>query len=301
MDPVTSNETTVLKRQSVFGWKNRTTATILLLLPFAPWGRLDRNGAENVGISSITPCFEQVFASEGSGRRFLAAVVTLDSFANLEEGRGRLFRFAKVWKEAWPGLSFRRQHSFVNHLSVRGYGVLASFYSIMRDANEFKGDFDYLLLFEDDARPFSGVAWPSTRGNDLDSRLSMLEAHTGAGLILGGHAFRGYNKTQVYMIDQGIIGGTTGSGAYAFVLPKWTLSTFIQAFHECLAKKTNTRGDADGMLWRTLNKIKEEQNSTGGYISVPLLVDHEHGYSHTWQRVKKRKFEGKRDFWNFRD
>eukprot|EP00963_Diacronema_lutheri_P000035 scaffold1_cov375-Pavlova_lutheri.AAC.35 len=278
------------------------TLPLSLLYGFQAARCLDPNDRQELSpFESITTSFEREFISEWSGRRFLAAVVTLDSSSKLRGRSGRLYKFAKAWHKSWPGLHFKRQAGFINHPALMSYGLLASFHAIFADAIDYSGKFDYLLVFEDDALPFAKVTWPPIRNNDLEKRLDLLEKANGGGLVLGGHRFQGYNKTNIKENVQGITQGFNGYGSYAFVVPWKVVRVFKDTFHKSLMKKRNSRGVADGRLWTALKTSKGKLNTTGGYISIPLMVDHDHGFSQTWRSVKRRRFEGHRKFWKFKD
>jgi len=241
--------------------------------------------------------------SAASGRRFLAGVVS----ANVSSARTT--KFLRRWQSAWPGIEITVQRSFCNAVEVRGYGALVSQFLLLDDAlNRDPDSFDYLLIFEDDAMPFDNVTWPNQAPNDFDARLDMLENRDGDLLLLGAHSMRNqwpgehkwYPPYVPYVeveLPVGIYSLQFSSGAYAWVLRSRFLPQMHRALEESIANKNSSEGVADEVWWPVL----KDHSAGGGFVSVPLLVDHLPGFSATWKtnRTKVQKFEGHRDWWNY--
>jgi len=47
-------------------------------------------------------------------------------------------------------------------------------------------------------------------------------------------------------------------------------------------------------LWKTLSSLPDEG---GVHVSIPLPVDHAHGFSATWNETRDRPQEGSAIFW----
>lgn len=250
--------------------------------------------------------FQNPAVSKASGRTFLAGAISL---ADNPESRERLRAFLSSWGRAWSSLRIKRQISFRNNARLRGLGLLASYYTLLQEAVDM--DFDYMIVFEDDAIPFDGVSWPNESPNDLDDMLDKLEQRRGTGLFLGGHEFKNVKREQIQAeLPQGIVQATSGFGSYAVVIPKRYIEYFTSAFGKLLSMDPkNTEActgsglllgvdlGVDNWLWSIMNDIKNITDTTGGYVSTPLVVDHMHGYSNTWGEYSVREFEGSRVFW----
>lgn len=236
--------------------------------------------------------------SKASNRRFLAGVVSADLSSD------RTTKFLAKWAKAWPELEFTVQMTFMNSVKVRGYGCIVSELLIMEDALARDQDsFDYLMVFEDDGLPFDEVTWPNVAPNDFDKRLDMLEERDGDLLLLGGHSVRVGSRSIPSKesvekeLPEGIFSLNWSWGSYAWVIRKRFLLKMVKAFREEVQAKTGPGHVADEAWWPALRK----GSPGGGFISVPLLVDHAKGYSETWKkdRSNKQKFEGHRDWWNY--
>eukprot|EP00397_Hematodinium_sp_SG-2012_P051606 GEMP01060551.1.p1 GENE.GEMP01060551.1~~GEMP01060551.1.p1 ORF type:complete len:247 (+),score=57.05 GEMP01060551.1:297-1037(+) len=143
-----------------------------------------------------------------TGRRFVAVVVTTPPGAGdelLVGPHGRMSTFLDRWKHAWPTVRFHVQIGVQNSPTVQGYGVLSAFTTAIRklllsasgsSLTEPYGatEFDYLLLFEDDALPFAGTTWPNVADNNFDVQLDQLEAKNGSGMLLGCHSVKGFDR-----------------------------------------------------------------------------------------------------------
>ena len=253
-----------------------------------------------------------VFNSMHTGRKYIATVISMESTTDDRAGnntRRRMSRFRHAWSTAWPRLQIRQQVSFRNHDSLRGIGLSASFLIALEEALQVQ-DFDVLLVFEDDAIPFPEVVWPGQGPNDLDSHINKLEERHGAGLFLGGHAIKGYNGEDVNKeLPSGVVRATAGFGSYAVAIPKKSIPFVVKRFREALAQPPESSipsalklYSTDVILWWAFAGLQlDDRNSSGAYISTPLLVDHATGFSNTWNMTLNRKFEGRRDFWNFED
>ena len=241
-------------------------------------------------IESDTAVEFPVVTSPGSGRRFIAGVVTMR-----ETAHSKLEPFKRAWNKAWPELDFKYGVGFKNSHIVQGMGCMASIYRLCVDALRTSQDFDYLILFEDDGKPHNNTSWP----RDLDRVLGLLEEADGSGLLLGAHNITGYDKhalrAKVHANGLTITKARGGIGTYAMVVPKKYLGQLACRYERALSKKKATALVPDKENWFLWNHL-----AGGGFVAAPLLVDHrKHGYSYTWRR--SRKFEMQRDFWNEND
>lgn len=239
-------------------------------------------------VQDSEPRFE-VFKSQ-SGRKFVAGVVTLRQTL-----RSKLGPFKKAWKEAWPGLNIRSYVGFRNSVALRGMGNLATVYQLCIDALRLQADFDYLLVFEDDGIPYSGTMWP----RDLDQILDHFDRKNGSGLLLGGHAFKGYKKSRIQKLvtSKGprVARVSEAFGAYGMLIPKKFLKHLACRYEAILALKSSEQFTSDVENWILWNNL-----GGGGYVAAPLLVNHNaQSYSFTWG--KYRPLLIRRDFWNYDD
>jgi hypothetical protein len=210
----------------------------------------------------------------------------------------RKTRFDNAWNLKWPGLFIKPQISVLNHQSLRGYGLFVAFHSCFYDALQETDTYDYLIIFEDDAVPFNITTWPSLSASDLDIRLDILEDKRGSVLFLGGHDFKGYDSSSIDKSHpRGIIHATYGLGSYAVVIPRYEVSAYLECFASIIESKTDESSAPDIALWEIANARTKGELTSGGYISVPLLVDHAAGFSHTWGKQVQRDFEGSSSFW----
>ena len=88
-------------------------------------------------------------------------------------------------------------------------------------------NFDYLIIFEDDAVPFRGITWPTTEANDLDLRLDRLEKEEIMALVLGGHSFRSCadaDPKEESALSNGMTQISHFQGFYGVVLPRRTVA-----------------------------------------------------------------------------
>lgn len=218
--------------------------------------------------------------------RFYASVVTIPGDGD------RLADFYDQWGKKWPSLKINRHYCFKHNHKYRSLGVFACVYQILNNVNS--NDYDYMLFFEDDGIPFPDTNWPY----DLEVRLDEMERQGAEMLLMGGHAIIGDVKSlrKKNLTDYLIHRVRDSSGAYGFVIKANTADRLSKAIEKELIRKKNSKSGIDHYLW---NVYKRK-----GRISVPLLVDHRHGVSNTWgtgKNIPTRKFEGKRDFWNFED
>ena len=129
----------------------------------------------------------------------------------------------------WPGLHIEHQHAFINHRTMIGLGCAAGHYlalaASLRYLRTRKERCDYHLMFEDEALPFAGTAWPATAHapvNDVDARLDYLDSMNGTVLVFGGHLFQNYSMVDAEAASRrrhnGIVhvGHVDGSFAYVF-------------------------------------------------------------------------------------
>jgi hypothetical protein len=74
------------------------------------------------------------------------------------------------------------------------------------------------------------------------------------------------------------------------------MSVYLESFVSIVASKTDASSFPDIALWENANARRQVDLTSGGYISVPLLVDHAPGFSHTRGKQKQRDFEGTSTF-----
>lgn len=245
----------------------------------------------------------------------MAAVVGLASDATVYgPNNTRLPSFVGAWASAWPGLHVRHQPTFVNHPGLRGYGVAVGYYLALTESLRYlrarNETCDYHLVFEDDARPFNGTTWPGAEGhptgvgapsNGLDARLDEVDAAGGTALLLGGHRFQNVSRAQAAAAAARPLGGVVpagmADGAYAYVIKCSTLGHVVRHIHAHL-HQTNSTAYFESNLWAAFTLLRDEQGiGTGVYVSAPLMVDHAHGFSATWNKTVDRPFEGNATFW----
>lgn len=184
----------------------------------------------------------------------------------------------------------------------------------------FGDDFDYMLLFEDDAVPHVNATWPGVGGpNHLDEHLDQLERVNGAALFLGGSTFKGYDPETVMRLAAAPLGGvvraTMGDGVYAYALPRRAMPMVVARLRSNL-NSTHMNGVADPyklatdyVLWVELEAMANRSrgnssNINGGYVSTPLLADHRDGTSHTWKHNPSKahayaSWQGSPEWWRF--
>ena len=238
---------------------------------------------KNIGVFKRT-------VSPISKRVYLAGVITLK-----QAPEKRVSSFRQAWKRAWPELEHTWFYTWRHPFEKRGLANTASHYRIAVEALRCGGDFDYLMLFEDDAHPFEDARFP----DDLDRALDTFEAKNGSGMCLGGHSVRGYKKKHLRMSvlpnRTGLIRASSAFGSYAMLVPRRFLPQFAQRYEEGLRSTEQYSYVPDVQSWsgwRTLGG--------GGFITAPLLVDHrpQSKWSFTWhKKARNRAFEGERTFW----
>lgn len=244
----------------------------------------------------------KITISPTSGRRFLAMVT---SFTGSQERRIKFFR---AWHGVWPELAIVTEYSYLNHYDLQGYAILSAnvigMYRALVFAEESHQEFDYFLVFEDDAIPFQNTSWPtksagnSNLNNDLDHMLDEIEAEDGGALYLGCHHAKSVDRDRL-IDNNGEINASVALlnhawGAYAWIISRKHLRALQQKYAGVLQGKKGRDGttDKDNHIFFLERRVKE-------FISVPLLVDHQSfGESLTWKRAKRREWEGRRDWWN---
>lgn len=249
----------------------------------------------------------RVFTSAYTGRKYMASVVGLADGVDFY-GTRRLAPFYKAWAAAWPGLYIRHQPTFLNHLDLRGYGCMVGHYlalvesvRYLRHRNE---TCDYHLIFEDDAVPFNGTKWPGrVKGrvsNDLDMRLDDLKSIGGHALVLGGSSFFNFDKIRARTIatrsQSGVLHVEKVYGSFAYVFD----CTIIESVANQLAKylqATTKSFSFEPLLWNAFAAASGDKGLRGVHVSIPLIVDHKHGFSATWNVTRERPQEGKSVFW----
>lgn len=227
--------------------------------------------------------------SSASNRTFIAGVITLRAAP-----KHRVASFRKGWRRAWPDLEPTWFYTWRNPLSKRGLANMAGHYRIAVEALRCGGEFDYLLLFEDDGLPFEKAKFPE----DLDVLLDTFDANDGSGLNLGGHDVSGYDEQDLM---QWILPSRVGAiraaqvfGSYAMLVPRKHLASFAARFERGLKAGRGEYLVPDKQNWACWRR-----NGGGGFVAAPLLVDHkpQTAYSFTWHKNSIRKYEGLREFW----
>ena len=188
---------------------------------------------------------------------------------------------------------------------MQGYAILSAnvigMYRALVFTEAAHQDFDYFLVFEDDAVPFANTSWPTKANsdwNDLDQMLTEMESKDGGALYLGCHHAKSVDRDRLIdnngKINSSIAILSHAWGAYAWIISKRHLSSLQQEYARVLEGKRGRNGTTDNNnhYFFSERQIKE-------FISVPLLVDHQSfGKSLTWKNAKKREWEGHRDWWN---
>lgn len=230
--------------------------------------------------------------------RYKAYVLTLLEFSEANSTLKRSERlgvFREKWRKAWPELDIPEFYTFYNSPKLRGYGCLAAAVQVLQNALMSPDEFDYLLLFEDDAVPFENTTWPNKPGNDLERRLEQLEQVDGTALLLGGHTFKQYDvkKTRAVAAREGggIVRVGAAWGSYGMIFRRKYLVQYLKLFSDALKEKVTSKSGSTDTVWYGTEMGRHM------YASVPLLVDHHPGYSRTWNRMRKRSWEGHREWW----
>lgn len=237
----------------------------------------------------------KVFEAPVSRRKFIASVATMPH----NGGPDRLTAFHAAWTEAWPGLHVRRQVNFRNAIGIKGFGVLAGVWQSLMEAMLSGLEYDYLLLFEDDALPFANTEWPSHPNSVFETHLGELERRNGTMLQIGGHCFKWKSRNDHPMPY--IAHAWFGWGAYAVVIPRKVVPLLESKLFGVLETKSKSENPVDEYLWTFVEEItRTHKDTSGGYIAVPRLVDHRApGYvSSTHQVALRYDFEGHPDLWN---
>ena len=221
---------------------------------------------------------------------------------------GRLTTFSSAWSRAWPGLEIRHQPSFLNHAGLLGYGCAVGHYMALTDTLRYlrarNATCDYHLVFEDDGLPFNQTTWPpSGAGNDLEAKLDALAAVGGGVLALGGHLFQNYSRAYAAAAGSKPHGGVVrvghidGSFAYVYACP--AMASVAARLHTHL-RELNGKSAFERVLWAAFGGAGPSGATAGPalYASAPLLVDHAHGFSATWNTTRKRPLEGVASFWD---
>ena len=251
-------------------------------------------------------CPPRVYTAPHNHRKYMATVLSL-GLDGISHGldKSRLPKFMDAWARAWPGLSIHHQPTFMNHPDLMGYGVMAGYYFAVSQAliylHTHAATCDFLLIFEDDAMPFNGTTWPACgKKNDLDTKLDDLEAVGGTALVLGGHHFKEIDRLDAAAAaskpNGGITSASSAYGAYGFIMKCTTLESVAAHLHAHLQRTHGKTLCFEDLLWSAFSRSALGEGS-GVHVSAPLLVDHAHGYSATWNRTVTRPFEGNLMFW----
>lgn len=269
---------------------------------------LVRQSKHSLSLQGVaTDCRPKIFKAAHNGRKYMASVVGLPTDAGVYGANvKRLPIFMNAWARAWPGLNIRHQPTIKNHPQLMGYGVAVGYFLALTESLTYlqarNETCDYHLMFEDDALPFNETTWPSHgKHNSLDSRLDELTVRRGTAMLLGGHDFIGVNKTDAELLASRVHGGITHAsmafGAYALVLKCSVLDAVAKHLFNHLQNTYGKTSSFEKVLWGIHDALQEHGVGSGVYVSVPLLVDHAHGFSATWNRDRLRPFEGNAKFW----
>lgn len=249
-----------------------------------------------------------VFESAHADRkRYIANVCTLHPEPTSEEMKGFYARLGRVW----PGLSVRAGRSFLNDAKLPGLGINVCTLFALQEAENMIEDFDYLLLFEDDAKFFQTTSWPDKPTNELDRRVELLEQANGQILLLGGHDFTHVDEKELALAvsKQGITSIHGAWGAYGVMVSRDLVPELASLFLDALAHKDQAVGEkdaADNLLASFAAVTEKETGTPIMYASVPLMVDHpNHKYSATWHKIRDLKWAGQREWYyvdrNYKD
>jgi hypothetical protein len=264
--------------------------------------RSRRSPADPVPPSKSPP---RVYIAPRTGRKYMASVVGLASDVDVYGSNvSRLSTFMESWTRAWPGLHIEHQHAFINHRTMMGLGCAAGHYLALAESLRYlrtrNETCDYHLMFEDDALPFAGSAWPATAHapvNDLDARLDYLDSINGTVLVLGGHTFQNYSKVDAEAASRrqhnGIVHLGHVDGSFVYVFKCKAMDAVAKGLHHLLRQPSH-RLWFEKELWKTFSSLPGEG---GVHVSIPLLVDHAHGFSATWNETRDRPQEGSAIFW----
>lgn len=272
------------------------------------FGRVPKAAAHFKYQNMDTDYKSRVYTAPHNGRKYMATVLGLAKDGGSVYGANvtRLPKFYKMWARAWPGLLIKHQPTFINHPELMAYGLAAASYLALTDSlaylREHNESCDYHLFLEDDALPFNFMSWPSQGlNNNLDARLDELNVLGGAALLLGGHVFQNISKADAAQVAArplgGIIPATMAYGTYGYILECTILDVVATRIHAHLRSTAGRTACFEQVLWDALAMLQNRIIGTGGYVSVPLMVDHAHGFSATWNRTVIRSFEGNATFW----
>jgi hypothetical protein len=249
---------------------------------------------------------DRIYTSPYGKLKYMASVVGLAEDADVYGSSPvRLPSFVQAWSQAWPGLHIEHQHGFLNHPDLLGYGCAAGHYLALADSLRYlksrNETCDYHLVFEDDAVPFDGTKWPpSGPSNDLEARLEHMDAVGGNVLVLGGHLFQDYDKARAAasaaLPHGGIVHVGHIDGSYAYVFKCAAMESVVRELHAHLRHTTGPTA-FERVLWGAFTSTGQPGYETGVHASVPLMVDHVHGFSATWNEVRSRPLEGVSAFW----
>jgi hypothetical protein len=253
--------------------------------------------------------YSRVYTTPHNGRAYMASVIGLvEDEGSLALGpyyARRLPSFWGAWSRAWPGLHIQHQPSFLNHPGLLGYGCAVGHYMALTDTLRYlrarNATCDYHLVFEDDGLPFNQTTWPPFgAGNDLEAKLDALAAVGGSVLALGGHLFQNYSKADAAAAGSKPHGGVVHvehiDGSFAYVYACTAMASVAARLHTHLREVTG-KSAFERVLWAAFG---DAHRSAGPalYASAPLLVDHAHGVSATWNASRNRPLEGIASFWN---
>ena len=271
-----------------------------------------RSFGDRPGLQSPIPrkstSSRRIYTAVHNGRKYMASVLSMANEADAygPTAKARLPPFLAAWADAWPGLHMEQRFSFANHANLRGYGVLVGHYLAIVDSMRYleahNETCDFHLVFEDDAMPFKDKTWPpSSKDNHLDARLDDLVSAGGTFMILGGNIYN-YNISEAATAAQrprgGILHAGHADGAYAYVFDCSAMKSAARFLHKHLLQLTG-RSHVEKVLWDAYRKgsSRPGNESTGIYVSVPLMVDHKPGLSMTHNRTVHYPFQGEPNFW----
>lgn len=220
---------------------------------------------------------------------------------SLPSEKDRLKSFNSAWNTAFPELHVGVIDG-IKH-SMRGRGILLAYLGALEQLiDDYKSAKDsapdFVMFFEDDARPFeTGAAWKES----LDTLLLQIPKLASV-VMLGGHHFKPLetpNKsdqltpTRIEM----------AFGAYAWAIRREALpdlydvwKTHLNLNIEQHMNEPNYKGPTKYAVDKAWWKLWQ---SKPAFAATPLLVDHPNGWSNTWGKHREDKWAGHRDWWNF--
>ncbi len=201
--------------------------------------------------------------------------------------------FREAWKTRWPELEILQITG--KTYRTRGRGLTATIYDLLEKAY-FHYNFSYIIIFEDDARPFQSIYAQNVSLNDRFRSLLRnwrLESPT---LFLGGHSVHNLTTANLKL---GLTSIKACFGTYGWVIRRQHMLKVAK-----LCRRAFNRGDAlsvDLLISSAVGTNDETGNVVHPVIATPLLVDHlSNQYSETWHRIRtKSSWEGRDSWWDY--